>query len=715
MKCEREHPIAARSPSPLLAVRPLQRSMRTLTSGKPREPTAARLADGGPPGGPSEMTRVERPSANKQHTGEANPNWSGLAQHFGDPLIEDVRRAIAAFDTGKKAREADRAVRHFLQFLENDSATASNVLTMELVGGGSGVERPGDGALGRIVGALQRWQTAQVTVTRFKPLTIAGYAALIASTFEALGALSDRRYPRFLRRMVTIPDGEGRTRSLGELDWPELEGLQGAARERRALELVRAEGLAEFERAYALFRFGRRIMAEEEAGDGVDPEAWKAVRDCLLRDRKSWTVHGRSFIDSRNGRLANPTALLSRLTDRTVWERAGLEHGVARRLFPSRVALGRLRAFGAVVVSCLGPSWSATTAATTVLCCDTGWNRQPMLDLPRDPFVFTSRSEVGLASGVFMASFKRRAGHEVLAFLESRATPSAFLSENLRSIWRTTAAELDPASLEDGYRLLDRRGAARTLDLLDRYREMGDAIRSFDLDRQFEDRFFLHLTGSRGIGHDPWVRVRDLRPEGLLGREGVTFQAIRKTFLILKLNEVGSAAATLVHAGHRNSGSILQHYLNDQETIARLEQSTRFFQNACQAVLVRGRSEVEVVLGMSAADLDWYFRLAKASGIAIAAEGASDRTDAEVRTLHFAPTDDNLGDLYLAHLALRRACARMRPARWSVQGLPLLATVKAIGRVVCASGLRAAYRVAARRANGKLRAGEAVLPPVLGD
>lgn len=689
--------------------------MRALTSGKPRKPTAARLADGGPSGGPPEMRRVERPSAHKRPTGEANPGWPGLAEHFGERLIEDFRRTIATFGTGKKAMKADMPVRLFLQFLAKDSATASNVLTTELVEGGVGAERPGDGALGRIVGALQRWQTAAATVTRFKPITIAGYAALIAQTFESLGALSDRCYPRFTRRMIIIPDGEGWTRSLGELDWPELEGLQGAARERRALDLVRAEGLAEFEHAYALFRFGRRIMAEKQAGVGVDPEAWKAVRDCLLRDRESWAVRGRSFIDARNGRLENPTALLSRMVDRMIWERAGLEPGVARRLFPSPVAHGRLRAFGAVLVSCLGPSWSATAAATTVLCCDTGWNPQPMLDLPSEPFVFVTRSEVGLASGVFMASIKRRAGHEVLAFLESGATPSAFLSENLRSIWRTTAAEFDPSSFEDGYCLLDRLGAARTLHLLDRYREMGDAIRSFDLDCQFKDRFFFHLTGSRGIGHDPGIRVRDIRPEGLLGRDGVTFQAIRKTFLILKLNEVGSAAATLVHAGHRNSGSILQHYLNDQDTIEQLERSTRFFQNACQAVLVRGRSDVEVVLGMSAADLDWYFRLAKASGIAIAAEVASDRTVPDVRRLHFAPTDDNLGDLYLAHLALRRACARIRPARWRVQGMPLLATVKAIGRVVCASGLRVAYRVAARRANGKLRTGETVLPPVLGD
>ena len=55
----------------------------------------AMRADGHPSGGPSGITRVERPSANTRPIGEGNLRWSELAEHFGDRLIEDSRRAIA--------------------------------------------------------------------------------------------------------------------------------------------------------------------------------------------------------------------------------------------------------------------------------------------------------------------------------------------------------------------------------------------------------------------------------------------------------------------------------------------------------------------------------------------------------------------------------------------------------------------------------------------
>jgi hypothetical protein len=200
----------------------------------------------------------------------------------------------------------------------------------------------------------------------------------------------------------------------------------------------------------------------------------------------------------------------------------------------------------------------------------------------------------------------------------------------------------------------------------------------------------------------------------VLTRSGVTFPAIRKSYLCLTVKEVGSVAATRPIAGHNGLGVLMPHYLNTPEIKADLDESIRFFQNSCQALIVGQRTEAAILLQLSPEDLTWFSRLAMMSGIAAAVGMGSEHEAASGdKKLCFSPTEDNLRDLFLAHWALRRAQRRVSAARWRVQALPMLAIVKALGRTVCANGLRATYFAAARRAHRDLVAGVIALPPIL--
>ena len=81
--------------------------------------------------------------------------------------------------------------------------------------------------------------------------------------------------------------------------------------------------------------------------------------------------------------------------------------------------------------------------------------------------------------------------------------------------------------------------------------------------------------------------------------------------------------------------------------------------------------------------LAWFRRLGTVSGVAAAVGGTPPVPSEPPReVICFDPTDENLRDLFLSHRSLRRAQGRMPPGRWKVQGLPLLAAVRAVGRIL---------------------------------
>ncbi len=78
--------------------------------------------------------------------------------------------------------------------------------------------------------------------------------------------------------------------SVGSLNWPELHGLTGVERERRALSLVAEAAIREFDHYEKLFDFGQSLIGNDKPPLGVDPGCWSTVRECLLGARASWWI-----------------------------------------------------------------------------------------------------------------------------------------------------------------------------------------------------------------------------------------------------------------------------------------------------------------------------------------------------------------------------------------------------------------------------------------
>ena len=645
------------------------------------------------------------------------PSWYDIETAYGAQVVADARQVVLDRVGEKEAVAFGLGIRRFLAWLADgvqDTGDASGTLVATLKD-----DRPSDLSDAQytqsMIAAVKNWQRSMETGGRFTGSTVRDYVTRATSTLEWLSPLCARRYPMFQARFVSMPKAEGTTATLGSMDWPELEGMKGAARERAALDLVRADALRRFDEYEAVFRFGQGLLSVQQ-----EPDSARAIiRSVLIAERRCWAETGRSLFDPKSRMPTEIAEASSALYDPEVWDRVGAP-GIVSRFVTVR---GRLSqpTLANLMLACIGSTRQATMATMVVFCCDTGWNRQPMTDLPRSPIVFRADGEVGIASAAFISSFKNRAGHDVMAYLERRNTVSGLMEENVKAAWQATAKDADTEGDGDGHVLLrvgaGARQGASLLDVMDRYQGMADAIRPFDRERTFEDRFLLYLTHNHGLYSKNGITIGECFQDGVLGREGVMFRTLRKTYLTLQLREAGSVSAVRVAAGHTRTSVLMPHYLNSDDIKQELDESIRFFQNACQALAVRGRNDAGVALELSPDVLAWFERLAAISGIAPAAcpdAGAPSAPEASHR-LAFDPTPENLEDLFLTHLALRRWQSSANVARWRVQGLPLLAAVKAIGRTLCAKGLRPAYTRAARAACVKLRGGQVVLPPVMED
>ncbi|WP_144243586.1 hypothetical protein [Azospirillum argentinense] len=608
---------------------------------------------------------------------------------------------VTTIDGAARRTAQSLGIRHFLQWLAKDGQPAADTLRGILI-----AAAPGDlsevQAVHLLASAVNRWIGAMSRAPNTAAHTVRGYAYTAANTLEALGALPDRRYPQYMHSLVSVPRAVGKISTLGRLQWPEFEGVNGiAARERLGLSLVRQAAVAEFDRHERFFRFGQDVLAGRATMSQADGTS--GIPTLLEAERRSWETTGRSQFDPVNEVSPEIAALLAELRDIRIWEAAGLSIG-------SRMAMLKDFVLHNVALMCCGPTFHASMMVAVVFCCDTGWNRQPILGLPRDPFIFRTRSECGIATSAFVESFKRRADHNVLAYLESASPVSGLAEERMRREWDAATNDYDRTGRGDGISIMDR--TAPLLDVLDRYQQMTDVIRGFDLGRAYEKDFFVYLAKSGGLFRSDGRSIRENGRGSVLARDGVSFQSLRKTYLSLRVRETGSVTATQTIAGHTSGGVLMPHYLNDADITAELDRSIRFFQNACQALILSDQS-IRVHIGLTAAELDWFRRLAEASGISAAVGLERDFTTKSTRPLYFSPTEDNLRDLFLAHKALRAARQQVHPGRWAVQGLPLLAAVKAIGQAVFGKGLKHAYQAVARRTQRALNAGSITLPPIL--
>lgn len=639
--------------------------------------------------------------------------WDELAIVFGEQCVSDFQKTINEKSPKPSRTNSFRiGIRHFMHWLCVDGSAAAR-RTVNLFSEGQG-DLDDAQSVGLLVSAFNRWQETYGKAAGLTPLSVRNYAIRAAEVLDWMGSESEGRYPPFRRNFVSISHVTGNVQTLGGLGWPEMDGLKGVAAERKALSMVKEAAMAEFVALEKLFQFGQNVLASHRPETDVDPEAWQMVKTIIETERNSWLKGGQSQFNLEWQISDEVVPLLSTLKRRETWIAAGLPQDVADILMPADRPGGRsLGAISVFLLGCLGPTRWTTSLALAILTCEIGWNRQPILDLPRDPFLYRSRSECGLVSSAFLQSFKARAKHDVLAYVESGKVLSGLAHEAVKAEWLASSNAFDATGNNDGYSVLQHGRSDGIVDFIERFQVLVDAIRPFDIRHEHETRFFVYLTPTHGLFLKPYLSPSECSL-GVLSREGVGVQSIRKTFLALKVREVGSIDAVRPIAGHAGTSVLMAHYLNTDDIKAELDESIRFFQNACQVLLLTERPHAVVELGIPQADFEWFQKLAAQAGISVAVgfrEG-NDMLGGSPSPV-FDPTDANLRDLFLTHWALRSAQREMPILRWKVQGLPLLGMIKGIGRTLCAKGLRQHYRAAARKAHRELVTGDIVLPPVL--
>ena len=263
--------------------------------------------------------------------------------------------------------------------------------------------------------------------------------------------------------------------SLGAAAWPELKGYQGYERERRAMELVRAEFVSFFSYYERLFLFGQSLLYGDPLEPNSDSDECDAIRRAL-----------RYFQDAiqRTGSFTLDQSILESMPrDPDLWRRAGGIDLSKVGTLGSRARGGyRKNKARCAYRSAFGPTPPAMISALGILLCDTGWNLQPARDLGRNPYAFRSAKDVYVAKNPSLRDSQVRAGHHVVGYLgEVSALDDGRLTTAVDH-WNHAVEVYDPDRHGDGYARLSRVAVSENdvtaADILDRYGRMAEALRS---------------------------------------------------------------------------------------------------------------------------------------------------------------------------------------------------------------------------------------------
>jgi hypothetical protein len=629
--------------------------------------------------------------------------WSSereaLAASLGDIFEADLLTAVTA-DPDAQCRTS---VLQFLRFLsEAEAGTVAHKVQTAFVEGPEAVFAQPTAHERAFLDVFKLWCEHYISNAGVKPTTVVNRCRLAAAKLESLSGQQPGIPRAFKANMIRLAQPlSGSSPSLGQAQWPELEGLSGIEREREALKIVRAECCRAFVEEEAAFRRARAVLIGE-VPDGADPEACARVRPLLLQLETVLMATGNLYamhlLHHPEIRGDNPAL------DPRHWRAAGFAIGPHTSVLrgPSLVPFVPTRR---MVASCVG-----------VLICDTGWNVQPMLDLSSAPFVFRSSRQAFIATPAFIESFKKRAGHHVLAYLGEQAMLTDRRLEEARAVWQETIEnEGDPA--DPRYAAIDLEPGGEpnpALNIMERYRAVVEtsiaAIAGLPAAADLKRHFWI-LSGETGLMKPRQVGFEQTE----ISRRGATYRAIRKTVQLIRFDESGSVRAVSRSAGHVRTSVIMPHYLNAPHIAAQLDRSIREFQNAVQGVVTRDLDQrtVATLLNVTEENLRRMWIHAERAGVAAALGLVRDSEEgiSSYPVIRFAPDQHNLFELYLAHRSLQQLRMRTRNhARYRLRYLPMLALAKAIGREVFRKGHGPRYVKAARSAASALRDGSVSLP-----
>lgn len=560
----------------------------------------------------------------------------------------------------------------------------------------------------RVAAALIAWYEHELAVGAYAPGYAHELARHCAATLEQLGADGGEgsRYPAYDRYYFNAFRPDGYTRSLAELGLAELAGLQGLEAERQGVALVRARSKAGFNLNVQLFDFGQALLPDVELAD-ASPTARREVRSCLLAVREALHSPTQYFnFSGVVGRFA--PSILSAVT----WADAGLPPACLERWWPAEREI-TARAASDVALACLVPTRGAFLGIGGIFAADTGWNRQSIIDLPEDPIVFRTRDEFAVGDAVVVASFKARAGREVLACIDARRPLRGLLADVALERWAKTTSELrahDP----DAHAVLRFDDHADLAHNLQEYARMALPLRAINAHCGRSTRLFVYASGGRRNSTDGMrpscnTTFKNYSDDPFLKR--ITFPSVRKSVLVARFLDGRSMALMSPEAG--NGADVLwRHYLNTPDLRTDLLSASKFLHTVLLGLICDQRPSVAAAAGMRPEVTRWLSSVAHASTIAAAFGVMPGAGTAIAEPTVFAPTPVALGYLFLTHWACRKAALSLSPAMWRARCFPVLAVCKAIGGLVCDAGLRPGYVVAARAARKALTAGEIGLPPV---
>ncbi|MBB2780279.1 UNVERIFIED_ORG: hypothetical protein GGE55_001661 [Rhizobium esperanzae] len=514
-----------------------------------------------------------------------------------------------------------------------------------------------------------------------------------------MGTIEGRTYPIVEAEFFRPPyhqDAPGH--SLGELDWPEFTGLPQVARDQAALNLVIGQALADFNALYATYQFGQALVACEP-----DPGT-PAGQICRLlqENRACWLKHTRPRFemtwDEEFRRVVDPA------TARTTWEMAGFPNAEA---LPSRISQPKL---SLMVLNCLGASVAMTQCVKALFCAETGWNKQTIDDLQRNPNLIRTDRGLSLCNEVFFSQFKTRAGHEVLRRLDRREPLSGTAADEFEAAWRATAGLYD-FKPRDGFAMVRSHNATSLLDVLTRYQNaaafahtLAEAIGS-----PMSNRFFLSL-GRKGLSVF-LLDIGDFFKVGPLSRPGCSFNAARKSRLNVSARSSDSTVEVRAAGDHHSVATTYKHYYN-RETLAHKLLPVQTFQKVLQSLLTYEHGVLSAIIDPEQAN---FLRLiARTSGVASACGLSEDSPGTlALPDISFDPSPSRILELYLTYRAIKEQRNNIAEERWLSQGTLLLGVAGGIIRALHSVGLFPLYLKTARRAIKGLRDGTMVLPPVL--
>ncbi|MBO9124920.1 MULTISPECIES: hypothetical protein [unclassified Rhizobium] len=648
-----------------------------------------------------QLERAPRQNRLRNNKGAEPPIDPMSVEEIGSLLGATFLTDLTAFGGVRNARGTAKSLgfRYLMAFLKANPSNYSDTLLTALSGDpNTTCEAPVVKAVIDECEAFLRKSGAFAHPTLSSLMRNCGYL------FEFLAELKGRAYPHYSRRYKKFGHIPTEGKTIADIDIVGATHLTGAPRLRRSMEIVRDAAMevvrsnVRYFKAMAPARDDQLLVGASKA----EVKAFSAVATVLraeVRSLEATRVSQFSKLGLRtNGRAVDKAMTV--LADPVVWQQMGVSE-----FLPSADCLS-FQQIMQLVCAAIGATNEAVLASKVVFATETGWNAQPIEDIPGELFVFRLKDKAGIASASFVSVFKKRAGHHVQAFLE-HSTLSEGRGTDALATWED--AERDrPWQDFDQRHLLSYTSPA--FEMIELMRPLMEPLTELTSDEGTRSRFFKYLGWNTAVSTNQGS-INSQFKTGVLGTRGLSLKLIRKSFLEFNMRVVGSVESLRSVADHAGTGVLLPHYLNSKEMRRELEQSTRFFQNAIQA-LIAAEVGSPLQVAMSAEEQEWFYNLAMASGVGSACGYGVTMPVVNVPSLVFDPTDDQVRSLLALSLSLDAEEPNANPRRWRLIGIPLRGFIQAIETKLKRAGASRLLTRICKELVNDVRAARTVLPPL---